>query len=533
MLLSAVVAVSLVGAVSSAEASVGAPSWWSGDCDASHWNSVASSKGWSGAGAHRLGASYLGVPVCGPRPGGDGAPDVTWSRSGWGHYEWECTELAFRFMAQVYGVTAYGANGVDVVNNYRTSYGGSLVVVNNATAGTPPLPGDVMSFRNGNAAGHVAVVSTSAVDQNGNGSIGLITQNDTSDGTRTLAVSGWRVASFGTYVPYGWLHDPAGRGDPGASGGGQDKVSDGAFVRVTGHSEVYRVAGGAPTYVSSWSSFGGQQPVRDLTPTQFGALRRVPADDTFVAGASTGQVYVVAGGAPLRRSECDASSACSPVTTVDQAAIANAGTGGFWDHLSGTPADGTTISAQDTGKTYKVAGGAPVLVTTCDLGCATPVEVNQSIVDGAGGAGVNRYLLKIPVDGTVLKGTPSNRIWRMAGGCRLAATSTGAIGVSDEGVNAITQCAARPAIAQRSSGGDVTITISADPRFAGLRAFIYRRSGITGQVVALGTATLASSGVGTREFRTATGQHLLLYAKLVGATQIESPYTRDVAFVVS
>src|SRR4051794_29152825 len=84
------------------------PSWWDGDCDANHWNAAASAQGWTGAGAHRLGASYLNVAVCGPRRSGDGAPDVRWSRTGWGHYEWECVELPMRFMAQLYGVTPYG-----------------------------------------------------------------------------------------------------------------------------------------------------------------------------------------------------------------------------------------------------------------------------------------------------------------------------------------------------------------------------------------------------------------------------------------
>lgn len=196
---------------------VGAPSWWNGDCDANHWNTVAASLGWTGAGAHRLGASYLGVPVCGPRRSGDGAPDVQWSRSGWGHFEWECTELAFRFMAQVYGVTAYGANGGTVVRNYSTTYGGNLVTVANGTTGKAPLPGDIISFddttpNTTGRPGHVAVVTSSTVDANGNGSVKLMTENDTTDGWRTLTITAWRVGSFGAYVPYGWLHDPAGRG---------------------------------------------------------------------------------------------------------------------------------------------------------------------------------------------------------------------------------------------------------------------------------------------------------------------------------
>ncbi|MDQ6697817.1 MAG: DUF4214 domain-containing protein [Actinomycetota bacterium] len=229
-------AVATASSPSTSAASVAAPDWWNGDCDAGHWNAAAAAKGWTGVGAHRLGASYLGVPVCGPRHN-DGGPDILWTRSAWGEYEWECPELAFRFMAQIYGVRAYGANGDDVVRNYRSSAGGGLEVVANGTRGRAPQPGDVMSFDLAGGLGHVAVVESTAVDQNGDGTIRLITQNDTADGWRVLRVTGWVVQPFGNFVPYGWLHDPAGRG---GGGGGQTGptlaagyVSQGAYTDAT------------------------------------------------------------------------------------------------------------------------------------------------------------------------------------------------------------------------------------------------------------------------------------------------------------
>ena len=204
----------VAAAATSTVADVGAPSWWSGPCDNAHWDPAAAAQGWTGAGAHTLGASYLGVPVCGPRRSGDGAPDVQWTKPGWGHFEWECVELAMRFMAQVYGVTSYGANGVDVVRNYDTSLGGGLVKVANGTVGVAPQPGDVVSFDNGGA-GHTGVIASSAVDGAGNGTVTMLSQNDTADGWRTLSVVGWRLQGFASYQPYGWLHDPAGRGGSG------------------------------------------------------------------------------------------------------------------------------------------------------------------------------------------------------------------------------------------------------------------------------------------------------------------------------
>jgi hypothetical protein len=143
-------------------ASVNAPTWWNGPCDSVHWDEMATYAGWSGPGAHPLGASYLGVQVCGPRPAVDGAPDVTWTRNGWGAYEWECVELAMRFMVQIYGVQPYSANGVDVVANYRPSDGGGLVKIANGTVGEAPQPGDIISFSDGGE-GHVVVVASSDV----------------------------------------------------------------------------------------------------------------------------------------------------------------------------------------------------------------------------------------------------------------------------------------------------------------------------------------------------------------------------------
>ncbi|MEY2460758.1 MAG: hypothetical protein QOG30_2588 [Acidimicrobiaceae bacterium] len=249
----------------------GGPSWWDGDCDANHWNAAAASQGWTGEGAHRLGASYLNVAVCGPRRSGDGAPDVRWSRTGWGHYEWECVELTMRFMAQIYGVSAYGANGNQVVTNYSTSYGGGLQKVNNGTPGVAPLPGDVIAFDDPGRPnvtvhyGHAAVVTATAVDKNGNGTITMMSQNDSTDGWRKVTVTNWTVGGFGYEVTTGWLHDPQGRGASWANISLPPGDGPAAASRGDGSTDVF--ARGADDAVwtrrlangkwSGWSSLGG------------------------------------------------------------------------------------------------------------------------------------------------------------------------------------------------------------------------------------------------------------------------------------
>ena len=130
----------------------------------------------------------------------------------WGELEWQCVELSMRFMYVAYGVSPYGANGKDVVNNYTSAAGGGLVKVTNGTSGKAPAPGDVISFgaTTTSASGHTGVIESANVDASGNGTVRMLSQNDTTDGWRTLSVSNWSVngpaASLGATT--GWLHKP-------------------------------------------------------------------------------------------------------------------------------------------------------------------------------------------------------------------------------------------------------------------------------------------------------------------------------------
>jgi hypothetical protein len=123
--------------------------------------------------------------------------------------EFDASELAFRFMAQVFDVTPYPAAPQNVVRQYSTAAGGALVQIANGTAGVGPVPGDIISFDNRTTGltGHVAVVVASSFGANGNGTVTLLSQNDTTDGWRTLPVVGWQVRGFGQFKdPYAWLH---------------------------------------------------------------------------------------------------------------------------------------------------------------------------------------------------------------------------------------------------------------------------------------------------------------------------------------
>ncbi|MGH3659196.1 MAG: DUF1906 domain-containing protein, partial [Micromonosporaceae bacterium] len=121
-------------------------------------------------------------------------------------------------------------------------------------------------------------------------------------------------------------------------------AAEGSFVNVSGISDVYRIAGGAPVYTSSWESVGlPPQPVQSLSQTQFDSLPDRPDDGTFLTGGATGHIYRVSRGVASYVPSWTPYGGPQSTVTVDQAALDNAGTGGVWNRLtSGRPTVRTT-----------------------------------------------------------------------------------------------------------------------------------------------------------------------------------------------
>jgi hypothetical protein len=303
----ACIAALLVGGLTIAVVSAGArpaaadsaqPWWWNGRvCDAGR-----------NSGSHPLAASYLGVQVCGPQPylynGGDSfaiveeGPDPNHV---FGEGEWQCVELAMRFMALVYGVQPYGADGGNVVDNYSPADGGALVKYRNATPGVAPLPGDILGFTMSGGLGHVGVVTDSAVDANGNGAIVMLSQNDTDDGWRTLAVTNWSVASWNRHNASGWLHDPAGRGDPSGSARTTASITarpGGGYWSVTPNG---RVAAAGTRPLGDLASSALNAPIVDIAATPTGRGYWLLAGDGGIFTFGDARFYGSTGALTLNR----------------------------------------------------------------------------------------------------------------------------------------------------------------------------------------------------------------------------------------
>lgn len=208
-------------------------------------------------------------------------------------------------------------------------------------------------------------------------------------------------------------------------GGG---VGEGSFVAYNGH--VFRIAGGAPLYVSNWSAVGGPQPVTELNATQFNALRVYPADGTFVS-VNAGFVYRFAGGAPIYVSSWDRVGGPQPTILVDQAALGQGGNPAFpWNHVRKYPADGTLVGTAPGGFVYRFAGGAPLYVSNWDAvgGPKATTQIDHAAIDQANNPSTPwNHIRRYPTNGTLVS-VNAGYVYRYAGGAPIYVSTWDAIG---------------------------------------------------------------------------------------------------------
>jgi hypothetical protein len=187
-----------------------------------------------------------------------------------------------------------------------------------------------------------------------------------------------------------------------AGNGGGPLLPDGTFVQVAGTTQIYRIAGGAPLLTSGWDPFGGPQPVAVLTQQQFDSLLRVPADRTFLV-TTTGAIYRIAGGSPIAVSSWSLFGGVKPFVTIDQWDIDNIANPAA--HLNAKPVDGTVVeglpshtfwgfSAGNRARLSPTSGAIPV----DDAGLNTYVQV--AVLSGSAWCvvpGVRHMPLKVAV----------------------------------------------------------------------------------------------------------------------------------------
>ncbi len=125
--------------------------------------------------------TFEGISSCYGNPIHD--PDIDENLgAGTEQLEWECVELAMRYMLLTYGVPPYSANGKYVASEFHKLYPGGaygLTYELNPTNGVAPQIGDIINFglTKDNGVGHVAIVSAVNYSSPGNGQIQIFQQN--------------------------------------------------------------------------------------------------------------------------------------------------------------------------------------------------------------------------------------------------------------------------------------------------------------------------------------------------------------------
>ena len=143
-------------------------------------------------------------------------------------------------------------------------------------------------------------------------------------------------------------------------------------------------------------------------------------------------MFIVAGGAPLHLSTYDAIGGPRPGVHIDGWDIDH--TDNPAAHLRPYPGDGTFLSTS-AGRVYRVAGGAPFGVSNWSVfgGVQRYVTVDQWDLDHIDNPAA--HVKRVPVDGTLVEGLPSNSYWSFSGGLRSSApAASSAVAVDDAGL---------------------------------------------------------------------------------------------------
>jgi hypothetical protein len=263
------------------------------------------------------------------------------------------------------------------------------------------------------------VTATVITIENGHyaGILAALAASDNADNVAAaVGASPWGTPNYTDLLPPNY-NPPSPPWQPSCTG----PPGNGSFVQVSGSSAIYEIAGGAPLYVSSWSAVGGSQPYTVISQAQFDSLNSVPANGTFIRDEASGQIWVVAGGAPLYVAGCGNLNGCAGAVNIDVWDVQNAGNPA--SHLNPVPANGTFIRDPASGQIWIVAGGAPLAVASCANlnGCPNPVNIDPYAVNALD------HLNAVPANGTFVQATTGN-IYRIAGGTPFAVSSWSVFG---------------------------------------------------------------------------------------------------------
>jgi hypothetical protein len=139
----------------------------------------------------------------------------------------------------------------------------------------------------------------------------------------------------------------------GAGGAPAPLIPDGTFIQLTSTGQIFRMAGGAPLYVNDPSSVGNPTSFTSVGVAKYNLLNPVPLDGTFLQTQS-GFLYRVAGGFPFPIAQPSLYPGINPVQ-IDSWDVDNADNP--LSHLSLSPADGTVVRGRPSGQAWIFSQG--------------------------------------------------------------------------------------------------------------------------------------------------------------------------------
>ncbi|MGH2866951.1 MAG: DUF1906 domain-containing protein [Solirubrobacteraceae bacterium] len=174
-----------------------------------------------------------------------------------------------------------------------------------------------------------------------------------------------------------------------ATSGNTSPIADGAFVEVSGDSNVYRVVGGAPMLVASWSGFGGPQPVQIITAQQFSQLAPYPHNGTFLNDTNNVS-YRVAGGTVFPVSTWSIYGGPQPMVTIDAFDVQIVGNPLV--HLAPAPVNGTIVEGLPSRTYWTFTNGrrSKVPATPAAVGVDDWALKAFPVARGTGGVGPHK-----------------------------------------------------------------------------------------------------------------------------------------------
>ncbi len=178
----------------------------------------------------------------------------------------------------------------------------------------------------------------------------------------------------------------------------------GTFIRVRETKQILRLVGKTPVYVSTWNAFGGPKPWIAVSATSLATLPTKITNGAFVQGGQTHEIYRVAGGAPIYVKSWSSVGGPQRYTTIDQVAIDRAATGGVYNRVNKVPATTTYVGARASTtapvEIYAVAQGKAALLTSwASVGGAKPwTLVDRAALVHAGEAGKWSHVLAVTPD---------------------------------------------------------------------------------------------------------------------------------------